>query len=132
MRNGWKSARIGKQYEFSAAHWLPNVEAGHPCGNMHGHNYRVEVEVRGDVEPNNGWIIDFHTIDRNMNPLIDKLDHSTLNNFIENPTAERIAQWIMDEFNVKYLFSVTVWETRKCWAKVINRDGFYTQAEKIE
>ena len=104
----------------------------HPCANMHGHNYIVEVELRGDVEPKSGFIIDFHHIDQNIKPLIDKLDHTLLNDLIDNPTAERIAQWFMDEFPVKYLFAVTVWETQKCWAKVINKGGFYTQAEKIE
>ena len=129
---GWDLARIGKRYEFSAAHHLTGVMPTHPCYKMHGHNYVVEVEVRGDVEPVTGFIIDFHAIDREMKPIIDKLDHSLLNEFIENPTAERIARWIMDEFRVKYLFSVTVWETPKCWAKVINKDGFYTSSEKIE
>lgn len=132
MRNGWNSARIGKRYEFSAAHHLPMTMDSHPCHRMHGHNYIVEIEVRGDVEPQSGWIIDFHHIDQNIKPLIEKLDHQVLNDFIENPTAENIAMWIMGNYPVKYVFSVTVWETPKCWAKVINKDGFYTQAEKIE
>ena len=131
-RNGYKSARIGKRYEFSAAHHLPRTVESHPCHRMHGHNYIVEVEVRGDVEPQAGWILDFHHIDQNIKPIIERLDHQVLNDFIKNPTAENIAQYIMDEYSVKYLFSVTVWETPKCWAKVINKDGFYTQAEKIE
>lgn len=132
MRNGWKSARIGKQYYFSAAHHLPMTAASHPCHRMHGHNYVVEIEIRGDVEPQAGWIIDFHHIDQNMQPIIDRLDHQVLNDFIDNPTAENIALWIMDEMPVKYAFSVTVWETPKCWAKVINKEGYYTQVEKIE
>ena len=131
-KNGWNVARIGKQYEFSAAHHLPMTRENHPCHRMHGHNYTVEVEVRGDVEPLSGWIVDFHHLDQNIKPIIDRLDHQVLNDFIENPTAENIAQHIMDEFPVKYLFAVTVWETPKCWAKVINKDGFYTHAEKIE
>ena len=132
MKNGWTSARIGKQYSFSAAHHLPWTSDSHPCHGMHGHNYIIEIEVRGDVEPMSGWIIDFHHLDQNIKPIIERLDHQVLNDFIDNPTAERIAQYIMDEFPVNYLFSVTVWETPKCWAKVINKDGFYMQAEKIE
>ena len=128
----WDAARIGKSYSFSAAHFLTGVSESHPCAKLHGHNYKIEVEVRGDVSPKTGFVIDFHEIDRHMKPLIAELDHDLLNNHMDNPTAEVIARYIMNKFPVKYLFSVTVWETDKCWAKVINADGFYSHQDKIE
>ena len=39
---------------FDAAHWLPNVPEGHKCGRMHGHTYRVRLEVSGDVARDSG------------------------------------------------------------------------------
>jgi len=42
---------------------LPRVPAGHKCSRMHGHSYRVEVVVRGPVNPQTGWLIDFAVID---------------------------------------------------------------------
>jgi len=128
----WDKARIGKTYYFSAAHFLTGVSSDHPCAKMHGHNYKVEVEVRGDVSPRTGFIIDFHEIDNVIKPLIKRLDHTTLNDTVENPTAENIARWIMDEYPVKYLFSVKVWETDNCWAQVVNAGGLYSHADKVE
>jgi 6-pyruvoyltetrahydropterin/6-carboxytetrahydropterin synthase len=131
-REEWKLARIGKRYEFSAAHYLTGVPESHPCSRMHGHNYMVDVEVRGDVSPVTGFLIDFYEIDKYMKPLVAQLDHICLNDIIENPTAERIAQWILEQYPVKYLWSVKVWETPKCYAEVINHNGFWSAADKAE
>ena len=96
MNNEWKHARIGKQYSFCASHQLTGVPEGHQCVNLHGHNYVVEVEIRGEINPRTGFIIDFAIIDKVFDPLIAQLDHSHLNDTIDNPTAERIAQWFID------------------------------------
>ena len=129
IRDAWKLCRIGKQYSFSAAHFLPLVGANHPCRRMHGHNYVVELEVRGEIAPVDGFCsnIDFFQLDLLMKPILEKIDHRTLNDEIENPTAELIAQYIMDEINKNraILFSVKVWETPKCFAMVVNKDGVY-------
>ncbi|MBK8772151.1 MAG: 6-carboxytetrahydropterin synthase [Rhizobiales bacterium] len=124
-------SRIGKQYSFSAAHQLPRVPDGHPCKRVHGHNYVVEIEVRGDTQPNgfcNG--LDFYEIDKHFKPLVDRLDHQNLNDFIDNPTAENIARWLMDEVALKFIYSVTVWETPKCWAMAVNADGLFAKANR--
>ena len=133
MNPKWKHARIGKQYSFSASHQLLNTGIeNHQCSRMHGHNYIVEIEVRGEVSPKHGWIVDFSMIDRTMKPLIDKLDHYHLNDIINVPTAENVAQWIMDNHTPHFFFSVKVWETPKCWAQVVNPDGLWKSAELIE
>ncbi len=132
--SSWQLARIGKQYSFSAAHMLPKVGDGHPCKRLHGHNYIVEVEIRGEIAPKDGFCsnIDFLEVDRLMKPIIEKLDHHYLNEIpgLENPTAEHIAAWILDKYPVKYLFSVTVWETPKCWAQVVNSEGMYKKGHR--
>ena len=38
---------IFKEFAIEAAHWLPNVPAGHKCGRLHGHSFHVAVHVRG-------------------------------------------------------------------------------------
>lgn len=134
MKNSWQLCRIGKQYSFSAAHYLPKVHNGHPCKRMHGHNYLVEVEYRGEIAPIDGFCgnLDFAKIDAAVKPVIDRLDHQVLNDFIENPTAELIAAYILDEINseLSIFFSVTVWETPKCWAQVVNGEGFYKKEHR--
>lgn len=134
-KQAWQYTRIGKEYAFSAAHKLTKVPDWHPCARLHGHNYLVEVEVRGDVSERNGFCngLDFADIDKDVKPVIEKLDHQFLNDFIENPTAERIAQYILDEVyanSTRYLYSVKVWETPKCWAMVVNPDGLFHRVHK--
>lgn len=136
MNKDWKLSSIGKQYSFSAAHCLPCVAEDHPCHRMHGHNYVVEVEIRGDTkvgnEKNSGFCngVDFVWVDSIIKPLIEKLDHHTLNDIIENPTAENIAEWFLANATPAIFYSVTVWETPKCWAKAINSEGIFHKAHR--
>src|SRR5687768_3573617 len=87
---------IYKEFGFEAAHRLPNVPEGHKCARLHGHSFRVEVHVRGDVDPELGWVMDFAEIKAACRPLIDRLDHRYLNEIegLENPTSEVLARWI--------------------------------------
>ena len=130
----WQLARIGKQYAFSAAHRLPKVPDWHQCHRLHGHNYIVEVEIRGEISPTDGFCnnIDFYKVDESMKPLLEKLDHHYLNDIegLENPTAENIAMWILKNFKPSILWSVKVWETPKCWAEVVNRDGYFQKEHR--
>lgn len=133
MSDIWKLCRIGKRYEFSAAHWLPMVGLNHPCHRMHGHNYVIELEMRNEIA-NDGFCgnVDFFQMDRLMQPILAKLDHHTLNDVpgLENPTAELIALWILREYKIHYLFSVTVWETPDCWAQVVQADGSFPRQHR--
>jgi len=83
---------------FDAAHRLPNVPVGHKCANLHGHTFLVEVHISGNVDAHSGWVVDFGDVKRIVKQHIDRLDHSYLNDIegLENPTSERIAEWIWD------------------------------------
>jgi 6-pyruvoyltetrahydropterin/6-carboxytetrahydropterin synthase len=84
--------RIFRRYEFASAHYLP----GHPkCGNMHGHNYVLEVglETKGG-EP---LYLDFADVDLRMRPIINKLDHRVLNDLIKYPSVENICEYLYNE-----------------------------------
>jgi 6-pyruvoyltetrahydropterin/6-carboxytetrahydropterin synthase len=87
---------IYRAFSVNAAHRLPNVPDGHPCGRLHGHTFRVEVHVRGPVGRGSGWVTDFADIDHAFSPLLLELDHRYLNEVegLCNPTSEVIAQWI--------------------------------------
>lgn len=79
---------ISREYWFSAAHRLER----HPkCGRLHGHNYRVVVELYG-VPDENGMVLDYGVLDKIVKPFIDeKLDHKYLisddNNACDDPAA---------------------------------------------
>jgi 6-pyruvoyltetrahydropterin/6-carboxytetrahydropterin synthase len=87
---------IFKTFTLEAAHRLPNVPAGHKCARLHGHSFRVDLHVAGEPDPHTGWLMDFADIKTAFQPLYDQLDHHYLNEIegLENPTSERLAQWI--------------------------------------
>lgn len=90
---------IYKQFTFDSAHFLPGVPAGHKCGNMHGHTYALTVFIGGEPEQKIGWIIDYAELKKNIQPVIELLDHQILNNIkgLENPTSEILSIWLWDK-----------------------------------
>lgn len=106
---------IFKEFTFEAAHRLPYVPAGHKCARLHGHSYRVEIHVRGPIDPTLGWIVDFADLRNAFDPLRARLDHYYLNEIegLENPTSERLARWIWDRLkpSLPLLLKVVVRET---------------------
>lgn len=86
---------IYKEFAFDSAHFLPNVPEGHKCKNIHGHTYHLRVYVQGIPDEQLGWIIDFKVLKDLVMPLVDRLDHTLMNDVdgLENPTAENITIW---------------------------------------
>jgi 6-pyruvoyltetrahydropterin/6-carboxytetrahydropterin synthase len=112
-------ARLTKDFFFESAQTLPNVPPGHKCGKMHGHSFRVEISVEGEVNPETGWIYDHAEIGRAMNPLIAQLDHAYLNEVpgLENPTIELMAAWFWKKLALQCpgLCEIVIHETP--WAR---------------
>ncbi len=109
------SVRITKAFDFDAAHYLPRVPAGHKCGRLHGHSYRVILGLEGDLDARLGWVQDFGEIKAAFAPVLARLDHVCLNDVpgLENPTAENLAIHIYDELKgvLPLLADVTVCES---------------------
>ncbi|HEX4085465.1 MAG TPA: 6-carboxytetrahydropterin synthase QueD [Chthoniobacteraceae bacterium] len=89
-------ARLTKDFTFEAAQTLPNAPEGHKCRLMHGHSFKVEVSVEGEVDPHLGWVYDHARISDAIKPLLEKLDHGYLNEIegLANPTIENMAAWL--------------------------------------
>lgn len=87
---------IFKVFHIEAAHRLPHVPPGHKCARLHGHSFVVEIHVSGPVGADSGWVMDFGDIKTAFRPLYERLDHHYLNEVegLENPTSERLAEWI--------------------------------------
>jgi 6-pyruvoyltetrahydropterin/6-carboxytetrahydropterin synthase len=87
---------VFKEFTIEAAHRLPNVPTGHKCARLHGHSFKVEIHVAGDVHEPAGWVIDFADIKAAFQEDFDALDHHYLNEIpgLENPTSEHLARWI--------------------------------------
>ena len=68
--------KIAKEFRWEMGHRLPNHDGA--CKNLHGHSYRMVVEVEGEVNPETGMIIDFSDISAKVKPLVAELDHCFL------------------------------------------------------
>ncbi|MEM6334297.1 MAG: 6-carboxytetrahydropterin synthase QueD [Planctomycetota bacterium] len=89
---------LTKTLEFDAAHRLLTFPEGHKCRGLHGHSFKVDIVLEGEVDPAKGYLVDFGEIKRAAKPLIDRLDHHYLNDIegLEVPTAENLAKWFYD------------------------------------
>jgi 6-pyruvoyltetrahydropterin/6-carboxytetrahydropterin synthase len=94
---------------FSAAHQIHGM--GGKCEGVHGHNYRVEVEISTKKLKKPGMIADFTDVGKKLESILP--DHKMLNQVYEsNPTSENLARQFYDEMQQFYAVSrVTVWET---------------------
>lgn len=117
--------KITQAFTFEAAHRLPNVPHTHRCFRMHGHSYRVELVLEGEVDAHTGFVVDFFDVEAVFAPLLKRLDHYCLNEVegLENPTAEHIAIWIWDRTKplLPPLATVRVFETPLSWAEYEGR-----------
>lgn len=107
--------RLTRDFTFEAAHLLPNAPEGHKCRRLHGHSFRVEVTVEGEVDPRSGWYLDYAVIRDAVEPLRKQLDHYYLNEIpgLENATSEHLAGWLWERLKpaLPSLAKVTVHET---------------------
>ncbi len=115
---------LSRDYGFEAAHRLPRVAAEHKCYRIHGHSYRIEVTIAGEVDPQSGWLVDFADISAVVEPMLrNELDHRVLNEVpgLENATSENLAAWLWRRLKpaLPGLSAVTVHET--CTARCTYR-----------
>ncbi|MDZ7828220.1 MAG: 6-carboxytetrahydropterin synthase QueD [Halofilum sp. (in: g-proteobacteria)] len=117
--------------EFAAAHTLRGYEGS--CNRLHGHNWKVEVEVAASALDNIGMAIDFREIKRITRAVTDELDHRYLNEvgpFTEvNPTAENIAAHCFREIGSRLnrsavqVSAVTVWENDRACVRYAEQEA---------
>lgn len=91
---------VRKRMEIAGCHQL-NLSYESPCQRLHGHNWIIEVELKGKKLNEEGMLADFKWL---KSMIHGKLDHQFLNElFPFNPTAENIAKWICDSLNEKLI-----------------------------
>lgn len=100
--------RVSKSMEIAGAHRL-SLDYESKCSNIHGHNWIVTVYCQSETLDENGMVIDFMHIKRDIH---DRLDHRFINEVLMdlNPTAENIAKWIAEQIGPK-CYRVTVQES---------------------
>lgn len=113
-----RSTELVVEIAFNAAHQLLWHQG--PCRNLHGHTYRAEITVRGEMD-DNGVIMDFADVKAVIaRSVVDDYDHAFLNEILDNPTAERVAHDIADRLLAARLglAEIRLWETRTCSVRV--------------
>jgi 6-pyruvoyltetrahydropterin/6-carboxytetrahydropterin synthase len=133
------SVVISRRESFNAAHELRNPDLSEAenqrlygkCANLHGHNYVLEVEVEGPIDPRTGYVFDLKRLsDVISRRIIEDVDHRNLNTdvpWLEGliPTAENLAVAFLKRLRTELpeglLRRVRVWETDKNWAEVRER-----------
>ena len=136
--------KVAKRFRWEAAHRLPWHEG--QCKYVHGHSYRMMVEVEGETD-DRGMLIDFKHLKRVLKPLIKKWDHATLiadydeelRNAIESlgskyyvlpfdSTAENMCTYVANHLGTEAYdtlrdhrvetIRVKVYETETCYAEI--------------
>ena len=106
---------------FSAAHHLLNYQGA--CENQHGHNWKVEVYVKGETLDKSNILVDFKVLKKELDEVLNYLDHKDINTLPEfeneSPSSEYMAKFIYDKMKEKlknqyknaFVSKVAVWET---------------------
>ena len=114
------------QSSFSAAHHLLNYDG--ECENQHGHNWQVEVFVRGEELNKSNLLVDFKLLKKTLIQTLDLLDHKDINTLEEfknvSPSSEIIAKFIYYEMKktIPLISKVAVWETTNSCAAYFEQD----------
>ena len=112
--DGAEHIHLWRRFRFEAAHRLPRVPEGHPCGRMHGHGFEVILHADQDLAGHDMGV-DFDRLAALWTPLHGHLHHGCLNDIpgLENPTSEMLAHWIWERLKPELpaLSWVTVYET---------------------
>lgn len=81
---------------------------------MHGHTYRIRIEVEGEIEGASGWVMDYAEIKAIWGPIKDQLDHRCMNDVLQNPTCELLLLWIAERLPMAH--QIELRETANCGA----------------
>ncbi|MEL7545884.1 MAG: 6-carboxytetrahydropterin synthase QueD [Pseudomonadota bacterium] len=94
---------ITKAVNFESAHYMPDHPEGHPYRNLHGHSFRLEVTIAGEVQPGAEWVEDFSYVTDALRAVAAELDHRLLNEIegLSKPTLERLCVWIANRLKTK-------------------------------
>lgn len=134
--------KIAKEFRWEMGHRLP--EHFGLCTNIHGHSYKMIVEFEGDLNEQ-GMVIDYYDIEKIINPIIEKLDHSFMVNendkvaveFLEKlkskkvvvdfeSTAENISIYMLNEISHSNLPS----NVKKIKVRIYETEGDYAEEGK--
>lgn len=89
---------ISQDFNFEAAHCMPKQTQFPGQTKIHGHSFTVKMELKGEINVNDGTVENFELVVGKFRDLVNKLDHAFLNDIpgLENPTMENIGLWLLN------------------------------------
>jgi 6-pyruvoyltetrahydropterin/6-carboxytetrahydropterin synthase len=127
------TAKLIKRFTFEAGHSLPQHKG--KCKYVHGHSFKLDVCIHGNLNQEIGMVMDYKDIKDIVQPIIDRLDHSFLNDIFKDPTSENIGKYIYEylypefEKNGCTLDYIDVWETEDSHCRIGLNDTIILQVE---
>ena len=117
--------RIAKDFYWEMSHRLPFHKG--PCRNIHGHSYKIRVEVEGELN-DEGMVLDYYDLKLLFNPIINLLDHSFVVDksdvvMIEFLKTNDLKYHIIDKYTtaenlVEYIFNLVKPEIQKKYSNI--------------
>lgn len=92
--------RIFVEDSFDSAHSLPHLPKDHKCHDLHGHTYRIRLEITGPMTEA-GWIVDYGVVKSYWGFVKQMLDHKYINAVVPVSTCENLAFYIAKELDEK-------------------------------
>lgn len=125
-----RTYRLIKQFSLACAHQIPDADK---CSRIHGHNYRVRFCLEGQELDEQGMLIDYRQIKRQLK---QRYDHHFLNQFPEfdpeqggiPPTTERVAEVFFEAIDTLCQQKET--RPRVCWVEVQETDEAWVRVEE--
>jgi 6-pyruvoyltetrahydropterin/6-carboxytetrahydropterin synthase len=116
--------------DFSSAHALRGYVGD--CARIHGHNWKVEAEIKTHGVNDIGIAVDFKDIRKVMEEIASGLDHQYINEIPPfdtiNPTAENLAAWFYQQLapvinnSTQKLNAICLWETERASVRYSEND----------
>jgi len=100
--------RLVHTIRFESARKLTKVPKDHPCSNLYGLAFKLEIHIEGTVNPETGFVVDFNDLENAaFGRIKEQLDHNYLNDIkhLENPTSENLIEWIWNELHDQFSMS---------------------------
>lgn len=122
--------KVAKEFKFHAAHRDVTAPEGDQCGRLHGHTYRLLLEVEGPLDAR-GMVLHGDTLKAFFGEIIEpRVEHQYLNERLDfNPTMEAVCSWVTELLREwldlhlfpmersSYKIMVRLWETPTMYAE---------------
>lgn len=94
--------KITKEITFDMAHMLSNYNG--KCANLHGHTYKLQVTVEGEVDEDSRMVIDFNRLKEAIEDCVmERLDHAVAfsDTMFRGEAEDELLKWA-EKYGMKY------------------------------